>query len=280
MRVLAFLSLFVLVSCDARTDRKADAVARVHNEFLSESELVGVVPAGTSKKDSALMVKRFIENWATRQLMLRNADVNLSNDRKAELDALVDQYRGDLYARAYLEELVKREVDTLVAEEDLKKYYDANKNNFRANGVLVRLRYLQVPADHPKLGALRSRFFDFRKSDKKFWDTYTMQLKSYAFNDSVWVDAAQVYGRVPVINPDNRDRMLVPGKSTEQVAGNDVWLIKVKNAIYPGQVAPYEYVKPTLNEIIINNRKLALIRKYESEITTDARKANDYEVYK
>ena len=87
-----------------------------------------------------------------------------------------------------------------------------NKENFRTNGTLVRLRYVNLPKDNPKYETIKSKFFDFRKSDKKFWDTYALQFKSFAMNDSVWVEMSQVYSKLPFINPDNRDSYIVAGK--------------------------------------------------------------------
>ena len=46
------------------------------------------------------------------------------------------------------------------------------------------------------------------------------------------------------------------------------------------QVSPFDYIKPTLKEIILNKRKLELIKQFEKEITDDAIKNNDYEIYK
>jgi hypothetical protein len=45
-------------------------------------------------------------------------------------------------------------------------------------------------------------------------------------------------------------------------------------------MSPFEYIKPTLKEVILNKRKLELIKKFEKEITDDAIKNNDYEIYK
>lgn len=280
MKYGLIIGLMLMVACEAKKESKDGALARVHDQYLSKDELAGLVPAGTSKSDSILMVKSFIDRWAARQLMLKAADVNLGNKRKAELDELVQEYRADLYARAYIEEIVKRSIDTAVSEQQLEAYYKQNKENFRANGVLVRLRYLHLQKDNPKFATIRSKFFDFRKSDRKFWENYTLQMKSSALNDSVWVDMAQVYARLPIITPENRDRMISPGKSIEQPDGDHVYLVKIVNVISPNQIAPYQYLKPTLKDIIINSRKLDMIRKFEQEMTSDAIKENDYEIFK
>lgn len=271
---------FLLFSCGKSYDAKPEAVARVNDFYLYKDDLKGLVPAGTGKEDSMVIVRNYIDRWASQKLLVDAAEVNLTSEKKADFDKLVRDYKTDLYTKAYIEEVVKTTVDTVVPEEELNAYYKVNKDNFRTTGMLVRLRYIHLAKDNPKYETIKARFFDFRKSDKKFWETYALQFKSFAFNDSVWVDMSQVYGRLPFINPENRDQYISAGKSIQFPSGDDMYLVKITNVIDRNQVSPYEYLKPTLKEVILNKRKLELIKKFEKEITDDAIKDNKYEIYK
>ncbi len=280
-RILIVIGLLQLcVSCGSGPDKKAEAVARVNDFYLYKDEIKGLVPAGTSKADSAVIVRNYIDRWASQKLLIDRAEVNLSDAQKAGFDKLIRQYRIDLYTKAYIEEVVKTTVDTIVSDDELNTFFKENKENFKTNGMLVRLRFVHLAKDNPKYETIKSRFFDFRKSDRKFWDAYAMQFKSFALNDSVWADMGQVYGKLPFINPDNRDSYMQPGKSIQYPDGADMYLVKVVNVIDRNQVSPFEYVKPTLREVIVNKRKLELIKKFEKEITDDAIKDNKYEIYK
>lgn len=246
---------------------------------MYKSDIATLVPAGTSKEDSILIVKNFINRWATQKLLIEAAERNLSDKKKKEYGDLIRQYKVDLYTKAYIEEIVKNTVDTLVSNEELKKYYEQNKENFKTNGTLVRLRFINLDRSNPRFETIKNKFFDYNKKDKKFWDTYVLQFKNFALNDSVWVDMSQIYTKLPVINPDNRDEIIQPGKRAQIQSNDDVYLIKVTNVIDKNQIAPFEYIKPTLKEVILNKRKLELIKKFEKEITDDAIKNKDYEIY-
>lgn len=276
--VIALLLLFV--SCNYfKPEAKPQAIARVNDSYLFKDEIKDLVPPGTSKEDSIVIVRSFIDRWASQKLMMNAAEINLSSDKQAEYNELIRQYKIDLYTKGYLEEIVKTTVDTIVSEKELKEYYNANKENFKTNGTLVKLRYIHLPKDNPKFQTIRSKFFDYRKSDRKFWDTYGMQFKSFVLNDSVWVEMNQVYRKLPFITPDNREQYISSGKSIEKEDSLDVYLVKVTNVLDKNQVSPFDYIKPTLEQVILNKRKLELIKKFEKDITDDAIKNEKYEIY-
>jgi hypothetical protein len=275
-----FLGLMVCSCSYFKPEQKAESIARVGKSYLYKSDLATLVPAGTSKEDSLLLVRDFIDRWASQKLLIEAAERNLNAQKKMEFGVLIKQYRNDLYTKAYIEEMVKNTVDTVVTEEELKTYYKDNKENFKTNGTLVRMRYVNLSKSNPRFSTIRSKFFDYNKKDKKFWDTYALQFKSFALNDAVWVDMSQVYVKLPIVNPDNRDDIIRAGKRTELEDKGDAYLIKVKDVIDKNQIAPFDYIRPTLKEVILNKRKLELIKKFEKEITDDAIKNKNYEVYK
>lgn len=275
--------LFVLLmvsSCSYfKQEAKPEAIARAGDSYLYLSDIVDLIPAGTSKEDSISIVRNFMDRWATQTLLIKAAEVNLSNENQFVFDKLIQQYKVDLYTKAYLEQIVKQSIDTIVSDQELKKYYNLNKENFKTNGALVKLRYLRVTKDHPKLEAIKQNFFNFKTKDKKFWETYQLQFKDYALNDSVWVDVNHVYRKLPFVNPDTYNDYIAAGRAIQKPDSLDVYLVKISNVIEKNEVSPYAYIKPTLRDLVINQRKLELIKKFENELRDDAIKNKKYEVY-
>lgn len=277
--VVLFISL---ASCTYfKKDAEPEAVARVGESYLYGQELDSLVPANTAKADSIMIIKTYIDRWATQKILMNAAERNVDDDKKQEFANLIKQYKNDLYTQAYIEKIVQTTVDTAVSQEELQKYYDENKQNFKTNGTLLQLRYIYLPKDHPKFATVKSKFLNFKKSDAKFWKTYQMQFTNSALNDSVWVSLNEVYKRVPFITPENRNKYINEGMAFEKSDTlNQVYLVKIKKVINRNQISPFEYLKPTLQQVILNRRKLELIKKFEKEITDDAIKNKEYEVYK
>ena len=55
--------------------------------------------------------------------------------------------------------------------------------------------------------------------------------------------------------------------------------LKIEDKLNPSDTAPLPYIEPTIKQVILNKRKLELIKKIEKDITTDAIKNNNFEIY-
>ena len=279
--ITIFLLSTVVVSCDYfRAPKKPKAIARVGESYLFQDDIVDLVPKGTSKKDSIAIVKSFIDRWATQKLLFEAAQRNIGKDKVSEFNALIDQYKVDLYTKDYIESLVIRQIDTVVTEVQIEAYYAKNKQYFKNSSELVKLRYINLVKENPKFAKIKSKFSSFTKKDRKELEQLAVQFKSYAFNDSIWVDINQVYEKIPFINLENKQKYISSGMNFQYPDSTTVWLVKVNNVLPKDSPTPLEFLKPTIKQIIINNRKLDLINTIEKEITNDAIKDNKYEIYK
>lgn len=275
------IALTSLASCGfSKKETNTEAIARVGDNYLYQSDILDLVPENTSKEDSITIVKAYIERWATQKLLTEVSEINIDLQEKKELEGLVNQYKYDLYTKAYLEQLVQKSIDTVVTQEEVKQYYQDNKTNFRTNIKLAKLRYIQVPDEHQKFKEIKDKFFNPKKSDSQFWDTYKVQLNSVALNDSVWVDLNQIYQKIPFVNPENEEQYIQSGKTFEYKGDNTVYFVKVNSVLQENEVSPFEYIEPTIRQVILNRRKLEFIKKIEKEIIIDAYKNKKYEIYK
>ena len=268
-------------SCEYfKTPKEPKAIARVGKSYLYQEDIIDLVPSGTSKKDSIAIVKSFIDRWATQKLLFEASERNISKIQVQEFNQLIEQYKIDLYTKAYLENLVIRQIDTLVTDEQITAYYNENKQFFRNSSELVKLRYINLVKENPKFAKIKSKFSSFTKKDRKELEQLAVQFKSYAFNDSIWVDINQVYEKLPFINLENKQKYVSDGLNFQYPDSTTIWLVKVNKVLAKDSPTPLEFLKPTIKQIIINNRKLVLVNTLEKEITNDAIKDNKYEIYK
>ena len=78
--LIAALLLLVLHSCKYPMMKKEEPVlARVGDEYLSESDIKDLVPEGISPKDSINLVRNYVNNWVKTTLMVHQAKENLTS---------------------------------------------------------------------------------------------------------------------------------------------------------------------------------------------------------
>lgn len=275
------LCLSILVSCNPFSSNiEADAIARVNDNFLYKDALIGLVPDNASKTDSMLIVNSYINRWASELLIMDKALINLPEKQHKTFNNLVDQYKTDLYTKAYLDALVERSVDTTILDQEAERVYIANKESFKLNDELVQFRYISLPQNALNIEATTERFRRFNTKDKVHLDSISLQFISYSLNDSIWIRLADVLQKVPVLNGQNKNQLLKKSNFIRLKDSLNLYLMQTNNVLLRNDYAPLEYVKATINQIIINKRKLELIRQIEKDITKDAIKNKQFEVYK
>ena len=277
---LKFLFIMAfLVSLACQTKREDQSVARLDKQFVYVKDLEGIVAEGTTMEDSINVVRAYLDQWARQQLLYKQALKNLNTDQLAEIDKLVEQYKSDLTVKKYFENLIKSKIDTTITHREMVVYYNANRENFRNQQTLLQMRFIQVPKSHPKFELIASKFAAFSRADASFWDATQLQMKSSALNDSIWVDMNQVYQKLPFISPENKSKYLAANKSIRYEDSLDVFFVRINRMIEPNQISPYDYLKPTIKEILLNQKQQQFIKQFEKLIIQDAIKSKTYEIY-
>ena len=247
--------------------------------YLFKDDLKKALPENLSAEDSTIFANNFINQWATQQLLVQGAEVNLSDKKLEKFDRLVQQYKNDLYSKAYLEALVAKNLDTVVSFEAASTYYESNKEAFKLNENLIKFRYINVDPNRLDLEDVKKKFKRFNTQDKKELDSIAIQFRSFTLNDSVWIRLDQAINKIPVVTIENKDELLKKSNFIQLKDSLGLYLMQINDVLLRNSTAPLEYVKPTINQIVINKRKLELIKQLEKDIKKDAINNKQFEIY-
>ncbi|QQX75686.1 MULTISPECIES: peptidyl-prolyl cis-trans isomerase [Aequorivita] len=276
---IILISTFI-TSCDYfRQETNENAIARVNNTYLYEADIQKLISEDISSEDSTLIVNNYINRWATQQLLIDQAKINLSPDKLEQYNKLVKEYQNDLLTEAYKNVIVGKQLDSVISEQEFQEYYENNKDNFKLKDFLVKLRYVQLPVNYDGLSAVREKLNRYNEKDRKSLNSQDYQFISSNFNDSVWIKKEVLTQALPIIRGAN-EQVLKKSNFAQLQDSLGVYLMKIENVLNPNDTAPLSYVKPTLRQIILNKRKLELIKKLETDITKDAIETNNFEIYK
>jgi hypothetical protein len=229
--------------------------------------------------DSLQIANRLIDDWAEQLLYLKKAEINLSSTEKKRLDELVRTYRNDLYVKTYKDKAIQSLLDSVVEPQEIQDYFEQNKANFRTNKDLLRGRYVRVRNENYNLRTIRRSLRRFNDADKVFLDSIALQFTTYSMNDSIWVQASQFFNRLPSISERRYKNFLKNNTFFDLQDSLEVYLVVVEEVVLRNDLAPLEYVTPTLKQILINKRKLELMRQFDREIIEEGLRQNTYEVY-
>ncbi|MDR5590949.1 peptidyl-prolyl cis-trans isomerase [Christiangramia sp. SM2212] len=258
-------------------DRKV--IVRVNDSYLYEEDIAALINEDTSPEDSSIIVSSYITRWATQQLLIDRAELNLPEAQQNDFNGLVDNYRNELYTNAYTEAVVSRDLDTSLNKSEVEEYYEQNKENFILNEDLVKLRYINLAKNSNNLDELETKFRRFNEKDQQELIDMALQFKNYSLNDSVWVKTKSVYNKIGPLSADDRSSLLKKSNFMELQDSLNVYLVYVNDVLSRNEQAPLEYASATIREILLNKRKQALIKELEKDITKDAIKNNEFEIY-
>jgi hypothetical protein len=277
MKSIYLIILLLICSCDLPTNEESNAVARVGEDFLFVSDIEDQI--GPNGSDSIQITRRTINEWAEELLYLKKAEINLSSREKKGLEELVSTYRNDLYVKSYKDKAIQSQLDSIVEKEEIESYFEQNKLNFKTNKDLLRGRYVRVRNENYNLRSIRKSIRRFNEDDKVFLDSIALQFTTYSLNDSIWVQASQFFNRLPSINERRYKNFLKNDTFFELQDSLEVYLVVVEEVVLRNDLAPLDYVAPTLKQILINKRKLDLMRQLDREIIEEGLRQNIYEVY-
>jgi len=272
---------FAFVSCDGlfKKDEEKKVIARVGESFLYEDNLAPLITENMTKGDSASFAVNYINNWASKQLLLSKAKINLSEEKLAEYNALVDDYRTELYTSVYKEALVAQATDSVITDEQLNAFYENAKENFKLKERIARIRFVALPKGFLNQDEVGKRLKRFKKDDVSYLDSIGVQFTKLNFNDSIWVRYTRIFEEIPPINPDNANKYLKNSQFFELEDSIGVYLGKIEETKDVNDIAPLSFIKPTIEQVLLSRRKMDYLRKLETELLDEAIKDNEFEVF-
>ncbi|TXD50400.1 MULTISPECIES: hypothetical protein [unclassified Polaribacter] len=279
-----FTGLFLLIvfatSCnyfrvEEKEDTPSEIIAIVNTEKLFRADLKDILPTNISPADSIVLVKGYINDWAIKQLLLKNAETNSSLEDVKEITTLVRDYKESLLINSYKERLIRQRLDTIIEEEEIEVFYDKNRENFRLNEELIKIKFLHF--DNNIIN--KKEFINLFKSDKiedlEALEKQQLSFKYYQFNDSVWTQLDKVLLKLPFL----KDDLLKKTKFTQKQDSLGLYLATIKDVLVRNDTAPLSYIKPTIKQMILHKRKIELIRDIEKILVKDATKNKNFKEY-
>ncbi|MBN1597667.1 MAG: hypothetical protein JW894_05195 [Bacteroidales bacterium] len=278
-RINLLLLIAFFISCNRAGDNiENPPVARVYDKYLYKSQIENIVPGGLTVEDSLLVVRDHIEKWIRQQLLLHQANLQLTEDEK-NVEKQISDYQTSLLIFKYEQNFIKNYLDTLIEENEIVDYYTSYSSNFILNNDLIKGRFIKVDRNAPELYKLRRWY---RSDDPE----HIKELESYCYNnaeiykyfDEDWIYFSEIIGMMPELHT-RPESILKYWKNYEMKDTTSFYLLKITDYKLAGSVAPIELVRVDIKSILINKRKIQLIHQLESDVYNNALNRDNFSIY-
>ncbi len=284
-RILFLLSasyLVLLSSCNKLgTEASSPVVAKVHDSYLYEEDLTRFnFPENLSEKDSISVLIRLVDEWATKQLLVHEAKKNMLQKQRDAYKKLVEEYELNLFTDAFKNGYVTKNLNSIIAPEEIEKYYKTYKSNFSTNETLVKVRFIEYPSNYKNSSATKKAFNRFNEKDREELEKARASFRQIFLNeDNDWISYDSLQILIPSLKNLKKNKVLKTNKLINYKEGNSKFFIKFNDILNTGSPSPLEYVEEPIKQIILNKRKLALKKQLELEILEDAKQKESYQIY-
>ena len=274
---IAFLAL--LAGCDYfQKSSKEVVVAECYGKYLYESDLIGLVPEGTPTMDSIQRVSTFIDSWVRRQVLIHQAENNLSKE-VLNLDKQMEEYRNSLIIYTYESQLINQKLDTVVSEDEIAEYYEQNKEDFQLRNTMVRVAYVILEEDSKQIADFKKMLSD---PDTLMLQNIDIQANYYAVKSFVdidqWMRLDELTNIIP-IEIFNAESFLKKNKFVCFDMNEYTYMVRFVDYLLEESTTPIEMVRDNIKSVILAQRRQALIDKMQTALYEKAKKEKAFEVY-
>lgn len=233
----------------------------------------GLFDKSMTKEDSLIKLDAFVNTWVKDQMMISEAKKVVSSS--IDIENLVEQYRSSLLLYNYETKLVEEMLDTSVTENQAQEYYEANKDQYILPNSIVKAMVAKIPATAKGI----DRFYtDWKDKDYESVTKFvTLKADYIDFDTTGYRPMSELMATLP-------DGKFGESKLSEKgdyqgKHDEHEFFIKILDYHKSGEAAPFDYIRSTIDKIILNNRKQSLLKRKRQELYSKIDSRSDVKYY-
>ena len=259
------VAVLFLSGCHRKHD---DAVARAYDHYLYKSDLEGLVGEGASAEDSLAIVNNYINQWIQQMVVLEKAKKNVNTNFDKELQ----NYKNSLVTYEYERKIIAQLLDTNVSDAEIEQYYRDHSENFMLHSNIVKSFYVKTPKDIQAKAKLRALFSRASLTDDNLVEIQklaSVYAQDYSFDMDTWQPFYQLQSAVP-IEAYNEAAFLQGNKFYFTEDEESAYFVRILDYKVADQLSPLEFEYGNIRTIILNRRKIDIIKNMQRDLLKKA----------
>ena len=237
-----------------------------------------MVPSDAYRMDSLSRVNAFVDSWIRRQLLIHQAEKNLTPEQ-LDFSKQLQEYRNSLIIYAYETQLIEQDLDTVMEEDEILEYYEGNKQNFQLRSTMVKVAYVILQND-----TKHKKEFQHLMANP---DTLMLpQLDAMADHAAVasfldvdqWVRLDDLLSQIP-LEIYNTESFLRKNRFVSFEKDNLLYMVRFEDYLMEENVSPLELERDNIKNIILLKRKKDLLSKMNEDLYDKAQAEQAFEIY-
>lgn len=210
--------------------------------------------------------------------MIEQAKKNLVV-QNLDLDKQLEDYRNSLIIYHYETELIRQRLDTVVSEEEIEKYYQEHLSDFELKENIARVHYAIIENESEKEALFEEIY---RLPDSMMIDSLESFGKYYAYSyfldTATWVRFDEIMEIIPIET--YNQELFLKGNRRVTIKDDDyIYLLTFVDFKITDDTSPLNFEHSNIRKIIIQKRKITLIKQLRKDIYDKAVKNNEFEIY-
>ena len=276
--LMIFLVLTGLSACSWFEGGKGKKLARVGKDYLYDSDLKEVFSERFSGTDSIEIVQNYINQWIKEKLAEKEAKENIKNIPE-DLDEQVEDYRNSLILYHYQKELIGTKLDSSISNKEIEDYYSKNKANFELKNNIIKVVYVKIEKKNKDLDKVRKWVKNLDDSNRKNLQDWCISgALNYYLDDNSWLIFDDLLKEIPIKTYD-QEAFLKNNRFVEIQDTTGLYLVNIKGFKTKDDISPIGVEKENIKNILLNSRKLSILKNKEENQFKEASDRGEFEIY-
>ena len=269
--LLGILIVTSLVSCqNDKVSNQRRVIAEAYDYSLYLDDLEKVMPDNLHGNDSATLANSYINQWLYQKVELHFAKNNLK-ETDIDFSRQIEDYQTSLTIYEYQKRLIKEHLDTVVTFEEIQQYYNDHKSEFTLKRNIVQVAFIKLlKEDKANTKVVKKLLMSYKEKDVESLKQIAQDLSvNYLLDNETWIFFDDLTKEVP-IRTYNQISFLRNNRIVVEQDSLYTFLLRINDFKIADSVSPLDFEYDKIRSVILNIRKLELIKRMEKQVFQQA----------
>lgn len=265
-----------LWGCEKRSVSKDGRnFARVGNKYLTLQEAKRAIAPAIYEEDSTYALQQYRQQWIQEQLILQQAN-KFELRQKKEVRRKIEHAQHEVLREALRTRIISTQVDSVISDQEVKRYFEANKEHFVLDQPFVRFRHLKSK------DVKAARAARIALQNEKTWEVIAAK---YGMNANRSIREARQYHALSMA----LDQIDIMNRYLQNMEDNQISPIKRVNGVYhfvqlldrrsKGDYPDMKWIKSELKNRILMDKRQRKFNSYLKNLYLKAQSDNEIDTF-